>query len=492
MERALPSSIDYTKILPIAAGNPRVMRRTFLPVNGQTFTAEGNNIVRIEISANQFWDAQHSYLRFNVRLPVFSDNVAGNNNGTFGFDFGGGHGIIRRLRVEQAGNIIMDCNRYDRLLASILLPAQGDLNNLGHRSITENCRYNNIGNAANMTVVEAGATTGGSFNSGISTNSGQLAPNAAAPGPFNSLQFCIPLVGGLFSQSKLVPLQLLSSAPLTIEIELAPPLDVGARDVIAGNADALTDYTVENIRYIASLVETSPDVDAQVRMVQEMSGGNIVLNSTDYTHFNGNIAANATGQQAINVPARRKSMKSIFFVGASSTYAAGGAGGDTQSVNYNQSFGGNFNMVDYHVKIGSLQYPATPVRCDFHLANAPFLRGEAMMELSKCFGTTGSTIGLGILNTCNYAATSCDTANQVVGTGGGGGNAPFRFSPFGLDLEAFQRTAIESGVNTADRSTPITLVVNIGTAQEAINVDAFVAFDSLYYIDNSGIISVSH
>ena len=44
---SLPSSIDYTKILPIAAGNPRAMRRTFLPVNGQSFTAAGNNIVRI-------------------------------------------------------------------------------------------------------------------------------------------------------------------------------------------------------------------------------------------------------------------------------------------------------------------------------------------------------------------------------------------------------------------------------------------------------------
>lgn len=492
MERALPSSIDYTKILPIAAGNPRVMRRTFLPVNGQTFTAEGNNIIRIEISANQFWDPQHSYLRFNVRLPVFADNAAGNNDSGFGFDFGAGHGLIRRLRLEQAGNIIMDCNRYDRLLAAILLPCQGDLNNLAHRSITENSRYNNVGSAVNYTGAETGANTGGAFNSGITPSEFQLTPNgnAGIGAPvIATAQFCIPLVGGLFSQSKLVPLQLLSSAPLTIEIELAPPLDIGARNNGAANQIALPDYTVEDIRYIASLVETSPDVDAQVRMVQEMSGGNIVLNSTDYTHFNGNIAANATGQQAINVPARRKSMKSIFFVGTSTTYAAAGGGGDTQSVSYNQSFGGNFNMIDYHCKIGSLQYPATPVKCDFQLANAPYLRGEAMMELSKCFGTTGSTIGLGILNTVNYATTDCDTAGQRTTAVQ---NTAFRFSPFGLDLEAFQRTAIESGVNTADRSTPITLVVNIGAAQEAINVDAYVAFDSLYYIDSTGIISVSH
>ena len=69
-----------------------------------------------------------------------------------------------------------------------------------------------------------------------------------------------------------------------------------------------------------------------------------------------------------------------------------------------------------------------------------------------------------------------------------------RFAPFGIDLEAFQRTAIESGVNTADRSLPISLVVDIGAlgvGMEAIQVDAFVAFDSLYYIDSVGNISVS-
>ena len=87
----------------------------------------------------------------------------------------------------------------------------------------------------------------------------------------------------------------------------------------------------------------------------------------------------------------------------------------------------------------------------------------------------------------NYAVTDCDVAGMATS------GAVARYSPFGLDMEAFQRTAIESGVNTADRSTPITLLLNIGGANaEAINVDAFVAYDALYYIDSSGVISVAH
>mgnify|MGYP003640130725 CR=1 FL=1 len=464
---SLPSSIDYTKILPIAAGNPRAMRRTFLPVNGQTFTAAGNNICRIEISADQFWDPLHSYLRFDVT----------NGAQTCGADFGGGHGFIRRLRLEQAGNVIMDTNRYDRLLSAILLPCQSGADSQAHRSITEMQTYGNAVAALAINTPAAAAVADGGYLTAIANNSTQIAALATT-------QYCIPLVGGLFSQEKLVPLQLLSSSPLTIEIELSPAVDAMV-SAGAGN----TDYTWSNVRYIASLVDVSPDVDAQVRMVQEMSGGHIVLNSTDYTHFNGNIPANAVGMQAINVPARRKSMKSLLWVGSSQT--------NLIFTNYRNSYGGGINLNSYHAKIGSINHPATPVECNFNV-NGPGGtslngRGEALMELSKCFGTTGSVVGLGQLNRMNYAVTTGTAAEGQVAV-----STPFQFCPMGLDLEAFQRTAIESGVNTADRSTPITLILDVGTGAagatigEAINIDCYVSFDSLYYIDSTGIISVSH
>ena len=49
-----------------------------------------------------------------------------------------------------------------------------------------------------------------------------------------------------------------------------------------------------------------------------------------------------------------------------------------------------------------------------------------------------------------------------------------------------------AGVNTADRSLPISLIIDIATAQaQATNVDAYVAYDSLYFIDEMGTIRVS-
>jgi hypothetical protein len=49
----LPSNADYTKVLPLAVES-RSRRRTFFPTNGQSFTSNGNNIIRIDLSAQAF------------------------------------------------------------------------------------------------------------------------------------------------------------------------------------------------------------------------------------------------------------------------------------------------------------------------------------------------------------------------------------------------------------------------------------------------------
>jgi len=469
-DRVLPSNADYRKVLPLAVEST-TQRRTFFPVNGSSFTSDGNNIIRIDVSGDAFLDPKHSYLKFRFT------NGSGQ---AFGVDFGGGHSFIRRMRIEQSGNVLSDVNQYNKLLSAILLPAQGNENLNAHRSITEATRAGNDGANGNNELPCPAADISGATLASCATQTAGLMVNGL------QWEFCIPLVNGLLgtTQSKMVPLQLLGSSPITIELELAPLLDVGAFGAApAGN------YTLDNVRYIAQMVEVPPVVNSQLRMVQELSGGKLVLNGTDFTHFNSNIAANQGGMVSLNVPARRKSMKSIFFVGASQTYGAAVA----QDAGYNLSFGGHLGLTTYQAKIGSIMVPPTPIECDFTGANGPhFTRGEALMELKKCFGTISSTHGCGILSTINYMTNNGANAGMPVPSGPGALNTPYSFSPFGIDLESFQRTAIESGVNTASRATPITLLLNVGAASvEAQNIDAYVAYDSLYYIDESGTIRVS-
>jgi len=374
-------------------------------------------------------------------------------------------------------------------MAGIILPCQGGVDSVAHRSITEGQRYANArANGTSSAATPAGDMSGAVVNT--PANSSEVVANAAGNGQYT---FSIPLMNGLIgtTQDKMVPLQMLGSSPLTIEIELADGLDIGAYGGFVADAS----YQIEDVRYIAQLVEVGPEVDAQLRLVQEVSGGKLVLNGVDYTHFSGNIPAAATGNQSINVPARRKSLKSLFFVGASQQFGGAGAGSHSQS--FNMSYGGTMTLVDYQIKIGSVVYPPTPVDCQMQGANgnSAFTRGEAFSELSKCFGSVSSAHGTGSLSTINYAINQGNVATLPQDPGAGVAVVSYQFAPFAMDLESFQRTALESGVNTSDRSLPITLLLNIGggaaAANEQFNIDAYVAYDSLYFIDAIGNIRVS-
>ena len=108
------------------------------------------------------------------------------------------------------------------------------------------------------------------------------------------------------------------------------------------------------------------------------------------------------------------------------------------------------------------------------------------MELAKAWGNVGSTKGLGQLGWRNWCL-----VNNTRPTATAAGTAMV-FAPCGLDLEAFQRVAIESGVNTADRSLPISLILNFGTQPSgAQTYDVFVLADALFYINGDGSMSVS-
>lgn len=480
MERVLPSNVDYTKILPLAVES-RARRRSFFPTNGQSFTSNGNNIIRVDISAQAFLDPKHSYLRFRY--------TNGGAN-TAGFDFGGGHGFIRRLRIEQAGNVLTDTNHYNRLMSAVVLPCQGGVDSVAHRSITEGQRFANA-RAINTSMAPMVAADISGAVSGTPVNSSEVVTATGGASP--QYTFSIPLLNGLIgtTQDKMVPLQMLGSSPLTIEIELADANDIGQY----GGALAAPTYTIDDVRYIAQLVEVGPEVDAQLRMVQEVSGGKLVLNGTDWTHFSGNVAAGATGTTTINVPARRKSLKSLFFVGASQSYTASGGANDHARVN-NLSFGGNMTLQDYQIKIGSVVYPPTPVQCNFNgvAGTSAFARSEALSELAKCWGSVSSAHGVGSLSTLNYAVSRGNVAEITRDPGAAAAVPSFEFSPFAMDLESFQRTALESGVNTSDRSLPISLLLNCqggAGANEAFNIDAYVAYDSLFFIDAIGNIRVS-
>ena len=484
---SIPNSIDYTSILPMAVES-RVRRRGFVPSNGASFVSTQNNIIEIPVSASAFLDTKHSYLRFNFL------NTTGQS---FGVDFGGGHGLISRLRVLQAGTVLSDCREYGRLMSSIILPCQGDQSSLSTRSIKEGQRYGNsaAGGAAGGVLDPAdfaaalAATnvevTGACFNAPTNAND---STTAAAAG--SNYVFSIPLMNGLLgtSQDKLVPLFLLNSAPVVIELTLADAQDIGVWGGAPGG------YTINDVRYMASLVETGPAVEEQIRMVQANSNGRLVLNGVDYSHQPGQIAAGAQGRVSLPIPVRKKSIKSVLFVAASRTFG-GGAGAKTNR--YNLSFGGHMNVSEYQLSFGSRRIPEVPIGFQAAGVGAFNFKAQYFDELAKCFGSTKDAHGLGIMSRINNSNQPGVTGGMSVPSAGGAALETHRFCPFGIDCEAFQPDgkgggALESGIDTASTSTPLSLNLDIGLAQAVnLNVDMYVVHDSLYFIDMVGNLRVA-
>jgi len=259
---SVPDSIDYGAILPMAVES-RVRRRGFVPSNGASFVSNQNNIIEIPVSASAFLDTKHSFLRMNFL------NTTGQ---TFGVDYGGGHSFIERLRILQGGAVLSDCREYGRLMSSIILPCQGDESSLSTRSIKEGQRYGNsavAGGTGVMAVAAPAEITGACVNTPTNANDSTA---AAAPG--SNYTFSIPLLNGLLgtTQDKLVPLFLLNSSPIVIEITMAQSADVGVWGAAPGG------YTLNNIRYMASLVETGPAVEEQVAYLYLFQSARRVLN----------------------------------------------------------------------------------------------------------------------------------------------------------------------------------------------------------------------
>ena len=476
---SVPASIDYTSILPMAVES-RVRRRGYVPSNGASFVSNQNNIIEIPVSASAFLDTKHSFLRMNFL------NTTGQ---TFGVDFGGGHGLIRRLRIMQGGTVLSDCREYGRLMSSIILPCQSTEDSLSTRSIKDGQRYANgtVGGTGISGVAAAAEISGAAVNTPTNAND-STTPAAAG----SNYTFSIPLMNGLLgtTQDKLVPLFLLNSSPIVIEITLAAAQDIGVWGGAPGG------YTINNVRYMASLVETGPAVEDQIRMVQQQSGGRLVLNGVDYTHHPGNIGANAQGRISLPLPVRKKSIKSVLFSAAGTTFA-GGAGAKTNL--FSLSYGGHLNMTEYQLSVGSRRVPEVPIQFNAALLGALNNKAAYFEELAKCFGETKSAHGLGVMTRVNIANTAGATAGMSVPSvaGGAGAMNSLRFCPFGIDCEAFQPDgkgggALESGIDTASSSTPLELVVDIGIGQATpIVVDMYVVHDSLYFIDMVGNLRVA-
>ena len=442
MEGTAPSSVMYGDQLPLGI-SAKSQRRLFLPATGDSYTNDGTNICRIDINADSMLDTAESYLMFNFRNDS-ADNIL--------LDVG--QPLISRIRIESGGVVLEDIQNYNQLVGGILSPANNGVSNIQANKLNRTLASASPDNKERVNGV--GTLTYGNVANGGTASNGE----SAIAQNVNQTQ-CYKLHTALLDNEKYLPLVLMN-AGLTIEIEWDTSGAVG----ITNGASAV-DWTISGVRYVAHLVDLDRSFYDRLRMVQQNSGGVLQIAGQSFRSFTASIQNGATNSN-INIPCRVKSIKSVFWKSSRATQ---------NTTYFDISSGGHLNTSEYQLRIGATTYPPTAVK-----VNATTNKIEPYMELQKAWGKLGSNIHADWLSSDAYLSSALPTE----------GNAGVvRPAPFGIDLESF-RHEIENGVDTSSRSLPMTLSLTHTDAGADATCFVFVLFDSLFYVNMDGSVSVSN
>ena len=492
VERVVPKELNYDSALPLAIES-RNNRRVFLPNHGQTFTDTASNIIRIDINADSMLDTAHSYLQATLR-PTNGDA------GSFGWT---GASWIKRLRIESGGVVLEDIDEYHRLYALATNWTQNwsgvsesCSQSMNNSTLTGGLMDTNAGDIAAVVNHELSTAACGNVD-----NTGALDAKYADDQDFT---ISVPLLSGLLNLEggKYLPLVMMN-AGITLEIHLA----TGA-EVCTSALGFASQYQVSNVQYIGQLIDLDRSFYDRMRMVMEAQGGVLQLAGTSWRHYL-NTAQSNNGSVVVNIPARLKSIKSIFNTFCDSAkYASDTSLGPT--VDFGCPTNPNTDATA-QFRIGSVVYPAKPITFNIgdqfdandarsYINTAGIGMSEAFNETKKAWGKIGDTHGSGVVGFGNFRGQSGSLRSNaapdcVVSTGVNSNMLFFPMFCLGYDFESFQRSALESGVNTADRSLPVILELtgfqsgNAG-AQTA-RIDTYVMMDAIFYVSLDGTCSVS-
>ena len=473
---AAPNSVNYANQLPLGIES-KSQRKLFFPTTGGAYSGDGTNICRIDLSYDGLIDTSQSYLMFDVQ-----------NNTADGYQLDLGQPLINRLRVECGGVVLEDIQNYNTLLAGILVPCQNGIGNSHMDSFNRTQSAQSVTNptapendfnhnrdivqplmsCANAHIARIPTDTTSADETGTGVNAGNAVIKAG-----NKINQCYKLVSGLLDNDKYLPLMLLN-APITIEITFETKDNAGTgkngTGFGAGNLD------ISALRYVAHTIDLERSFYDRLRGMQQSSGGVIQIAGTSFRNYSTNLLNSKN--QSLAIPARLRSIKSIFWK------CVGANGKDV----YGLSAGGHANIESYQVKIGGNLYPPTPIN-----VGVAFNKIEPYLELQKAFGKLGSTVHSDLLSQSSYLVDATGIAAYSQNTMTTAQTKHLAaFAPYGIDLESF-RHEIENGVDTSSKALPMTLeFIQSGSAGASVACQVFIMYDSLFYVNMDGTISVSN
>ena len=253
--------------------------------------------------------------------------------------------------------------------------------------------------------------------------------------------------------------------------------------ITEGNGDpnpAAQSYTIQDVKYVAHIVEMQRDFYDMLRNLQAQSGGSLMIGGSTYRHFSHAYAPAEGNTEDINISARVRSLESLLWTTTRTTNL-------TSNKFYSLSNGSTFGAArgTFNVFVGSVRYPSNQVSWDT-VAN----KGEAYQELRKCFGALGSINHGGLLNSSTYLSSTTGEECNANSAATSGGGTP-RYSPMGISFKSW-RHELEDGIDTSSRALPIRLALQLAGATGAdFTTDIYAQATVLFYFNMDGSVTAS-
>jgi hypothetical protein len=444
----LPSQLNLANNKPLSEGGKPFINR----YRSDNSTYSAGDTIRLEIPCGrqgQFLFPNDSFLE--ARLKVNCSNGATLAGACF-ID-ATVFSIFNRMRIIHGSTVLEDtlyCNRLWNAVYDVQVSESERRQDCLTKLINDN------------TALSASHT----YNSCLQGAPIQSLPTGAAAADSTIVDFSIVLPSALLGSlaSKALPLGLLNSSSIYLELELAP---MNVAFVTESSSFVFNSYTIQDIYYNAKITQIPEDVNAS--LVASLGGDSIKLPAFAYKAELKSVAAGASAfndKFAFNF----SSVKSFYWWMTNQTTAVGA--NLKRSVTSRTKAG----ATDYYLTINGEAFPSQTISNPSRM----------YMELVRSWDGLVDTSFGGIISTKNYTRDTHTTADDIItGVGGyGAGVAEKRFLA-GIDLDRFNHSSdtLNSGTSTIGQT--VNLVVNYAAGlNESCNLYAAVMYDVIFVAEN--------
>lgn len=478
--RVAPHVLKYSNMTPLTFQSTS-SKRVYWTSNQSSYSGT-NNIIRIPISSGtSLLDSANSFLKFDYV------NNEGNNPNVIHQFSGSAASLIYRLRVisDNTGQDLENILYYNHaavMCADLMLsPAQRASRfeqGFGAYGTVPQLAANVDGAAAVAAVVLAvqqlTAARSNEYGSKFLGADEMTIPSTTANSG-NMQTICLPLdLSSLLGASakKLIPLFLTSG--ITLEITIDP-------FAVSSSAATQPQFLIQNVGYHAQLIDFQADVNQALTQMVQSTG--LFMHGTSWTNI---LTQLGDGVKSWMISERLRSVKSVFW-----------SFNDARKAAFFDPLNRQSNKLsNFQVKIGSQYFPPARVTCRTDASDSK-ANGEVLVELNKAIAEYSNSYHAGLINAYNFGVdlnpgtvAAIAQANGLITNAQAYQNIAGR-ALYGLDLDAFGKSDVESGVNMI-LNNPLTVNFEQSAGYgQVLNALTYLLHDVVYTIDPSGAFSVS-